>query len=81
MLNVNPASRPDCQQLLQNPVMLKRMKDAHLQEIDDNELKEEMLRTITIPKNLKFLSETLPKPNYEPLRLRVIEKHRFMNTI
>lgn len=40
-----------------------------------------MLKTIKIPKNLKYLSETLPEPNYEPPRVLTLEKALFLKTI
>ena len=39
------------------------------------------MRTICIPKNLNFLSETLHPANYDPLKLKVIEKGRFLKTL
>jgi NIMA (never in mitosis gene a)-related kinase len=29
----------------------------------------DMLQTIKIPKNLQFLNDKLPKPNYNPVRI------------
>lgn len=40
-----------------------------------------MLNTIKIPKNLKYLSETLPEPNYDPPRVRTLEKSLFLKTL
>ena len=81
LLTVDSRRRPDCTELLMMPCLLKRMNENHLQEIDDDELNQEMLNTITIPKNLKFLSKTLPKPNYAPLRLRMIDRSNFLKTL
>lgn len=58
--------------------MINRIDPAHLQSVDKEELLPEMLRTIRIPSNLKQLSENLPKPNYEPLKLTSIGKANFI---
>ena len=81
LLQVNPKKRPDATKLLALPSIIKRMNDKHLQEIENEDLVPEMLNTIRIPKNLKFLSETLPKPNYEPMKLRMVDKGKFLKTL
>lgn len=82
MLTVKAKHRPDCKTLLQMPCIVKRINENHLQVLDDpEELNKEMLNTINIPKNLKFLSGTLPKPNYEPLKLRMMDKRNFLKTL
>jgi NIMA (never in mitosis gene a)-related kinase len=40
-----------------------------------------MLQTIRIPKNMYFLTEKLPKPNYTPVKIIQIDKMNFFNTI
>lgn len=40
-----------------------------------------MLQTIKIPKNLHFLSEKLPKANYNPVRVSHLDRKNFLNTI
>ncbi len=37
-----------------------------------------LLNTIRIPKNLHYLTERLPKPNYTPLKTVKIDKHKFL---
>ena len=65
LLQVNPNTRPSCEQILNHPVVMKRIEYfksfAGEEEIEDNYL----LKTIKIPKNLLFLSDKLPKPNYD----------------
>jgi len=41
----------------------------------------DLLKTIRIPKNIHYLTDRLPKPNYLPLKTRKIEKSRFIQTI
>ena len=70
LFKLNPKERPSCTEILQNPIVLKRMEflksgstndNIDLVNIDENAL----LRTIRIPKNILFLSSKLPKANYD----------------
>ena len=65
LLQVNPNTRPSCEQILNHPVVQKRIEYfksfAGEDEAEDNYL----LKTIHMPKNLLFLSDKLPKPNYD----------------
>lgn len=47
---------------MKNPIILKRMD--FFNNIDDNE-ESSLLQTIRVPKNLLFLTDKLPQPNYE----------------
>lgn len=51
-------------QLLKNPIILKRMD--FFKNSDDNE-ESSLLQTIRVPKNLLFLTDKLPQPNYEKI--------------
>jgi len=62
--------------ILNFPAIIKRMNDIHLTEID--EAMPNLLNTIKIPKNLHYLTDSLPKPNYAPLKTRRIEKSKFV---
>ena len=65
LLQVNPTSRPSCEQILNHPVVMKRIEYfKSFAGEDDNEDKC-LLKTIHMPKNLLFLSDKLPKPNYD----------------
>lgn len=69
-------------ELLRLPCILQRVEGRLLQESDPQDsLKEEMLRTIKIPHNLQKLGESLPKPNYQPLRLKSIDKSDFVKIL
>lgn len=81
MLTVSTKLRPDSNKLLQLPSILNRINLDHLKFVNDEELNQQMLSTIKIPKNLKYLSETLPEPNYQPPIFRTIEKGHFLHTI
>ena len=70
LLKLNPKDRPSCGEILKNPIVVKRMEFLKSGASDDNidliEMDENaLLKTIRIPKNLLFLSNKLPKANYE----------------
>ena len=52
-----------------------------MKSIDTEELVPEMLRTIKMPSNLKKLGESLPKSNYEPLKLMSVDKTNFIQDL
>ncbi|TNV84563.1 hypothetical protein FGO68_gene913 [Halteria grandinella] len=71
LLQVDPKNRPTTTQILQMPILIQRtnmLKDVEVVDIDSSsQLNEEianMLGTIRLPKNLRLLSERLPKSNY-----------------
>ena len=70
MLKVNPQDRPSCGQILSHEFVKKRLEffkaqagydDENMDDIDEGVL----LKTIRIPKNILFLTERLPEPNYD----------------
>ena len=70
LFKINPKERPSCEEILKNPLVLKRMEflksgssndNLDLINMDENVL----LRTIRVPKNILFLSNKLPKANYD----------------
>ena len=64
LIQVDSNKRPSCENLLKNPIILKRIEYFKNFSFDDVEEDKALLRTILIPKNLVFLSEKLPKSNY-----------------
>ena len=72
LLQVAPHLRPSCDKILQLPAVLKRMNDQHLVEVDEGV--PFLLNTIKVPKNIHYLTDRLPKPNYNPLKTRKIDK-------
>lgn len=70
LIQVNPDKRPSCEELLQNDIIKKRVEyfrsfnseEEDKENIPNND--ETLLKTIRIPKNLIFLSNNLPQPNY-----------------
>ena len=65
LLQVNSIQRPSCEQILQHPIVLKRIE--YFKSFGTEEENEDkcLLKTIHMPKNLLFLSDKLPKPNYD----------------
>ena len=41
-------------------------------------LDDELLKTIRLPKNIHYLTDRLPKANYNPLMTKKIDKNRFL---
>ena len=65
LLQVNPSSRPSCEQILTHPVVMKRIEYFKSFAGEDENEDKCLLKTIHMPKNLLFLSDKLPKPNYD----------------
>ena len=65
LLQVNPVSRPSCEQILNHPIIQKRIEYFKSFAGDDDTEDKCLLKTIHMPKNLLFLSDKLPKPNYD----------------
>jgi hypothetical protein len=66
---VDPKNRPTTKYILQMPILInrcnKQLKDVEVVDIDSFTPGEDiMLGTIRVPKNLRLLSERLPKSNY-----------------
>ena len=60
-------------QLLDMPVMKKKMKKVKDMEVEDISI---LLKTIKLTKNINYLTEKLPKPNYSPLRYKSLLSNR-----
>ena len=65
LLQVNPTSRPSCEQILNHPIVMKRIEYFKSFAGEDENEDKCLLKTIHMPKNLLFLSDKLPKPNYD----------------
>lgn len=68
-LSVNPKSRYSSTDLLSLPSVIERIKTGvNLKEsIEENRVN--LLQTIRVPNNLQYLTDKLPKANYEPLKM------------
>lgn len=70
MLKVNPKARYSAAELLSLPMIIDKINanGANLKEsIEDG--KQGLLQTIKFPANLQYLTDKLPRPNYEPLKV------------
>ena len=71
LLQVNPENRPSCDKILKNNIVKNRIEyfdsfnDINKESKDFDNEDQLLLRTIKMPKNLLFLSDKLPKPNYD----------------
>jgi NIMA (never in mitosis gene a)-related kinase len=65
LIQVDSNTRPSCDELLNNPIIRKRIE--YFKAFAGDEVNEDMalLKTINIPKNLLFLTDKLPQPNYD----------------
>ena len=64
LIQVNTDLRPSCDEILKNPIIQRRIEyfKSFTGELESED--KALLQTIRIPKNLLFLSDKLPKPNY-----------------
>jgi serine/threonine protein kinase len=66
MLRVNPQSRLSAEEILGLPMVIEKIKTgAGLKTTEEQQ--PLMLQTIKFPNNLQYLTDKLPKPNYEPM--------------
>lgn len=77
LLMVNAEARPSCDKILKNPIIQKRIE--YFKSFSSEEVGEDqaLLQTIRIPKNLLFLSDRLPAPNYDNIDSK--NYHSFTN--
>lgn len=64
MLQVNPVMRPSSDKILQSSVVVKKGEELNIDASETASSISQLLRTIRMPKNLHYLTDRLPKPNY-----------------
>ena len=64
LIQVNSDLRPSCDDILKNKIIQKRIEYFKSFTGEQENEDKALLQTIKIPKNLLFLSDKLPKPNY-----------------
>lgn len=69
MLKVNPKSRYSADELLSLPLIIDKIKSGVNLKENIEESRASLLQTIKFPSNLHHLTDKLPRPNYEPLKL------------
>lgn len=65
MLQQNPTSRPTTDKLLKSSLILKKSQELNLPF--DEDIHSSLLQTIRIPRKLHYLTDRLPKSNYESI--------------
>jgi serine/threonine protein kinase len=79
MLQVSPSMRPNCDGLLNHPIVIKKAREVgeeivssrNAKQIGNSDSKGELLKTIKMPKNPKGLNQQLPKANYAHQSLEI----------
>ena len=64
LIQVNSDLRPSCDDILKNKIIQKRIEYFKSFTGEQENEEKALLQTIRMPKNLLFLSDKLPKPNY-----------------
>ncbi|CAD8110148.1 unnamed protein product [Paramecium sonneborni] len=78
LLQVQPHLRPSCDKILQLSAIVNRLDDKVLVEEEGAKF---LLQTIRVPRNMHYLTDRLPKPNYNPIRMTKIDKQQFIQTL
>ena len=63
MLQKNPANRPSTDKLLNSSLLNKKATELNIEK--NNSINTELLKTIRVPKKMHYLTDRLPKSNYE----------------
>jgi len=71
MLQVDPNKRPNCDELLDSPLIRSRVDQRSSVEMDNSDENKALLNTIRCPMNIHYLTDKLPKANYDPIPTRV----------
>lgn len=64
MLKIHPATRPDCESIINRIEKLGRAPKSNIGPQPQSASENNLLGTIEIPKDLKQLEEVLPQANY-----------------
>ena len=65
LVQVAPQMRPSCEKILEMPIVRKKCEKLWPQETFDDSGEMNLLSTIRVPKNLLYLTDRLPKPQYD----------------
>jgi NIMA (never in mitosis gene a)-related kinase len=65
MLQQKPKSRPSADKILTSALIQKKIEELHMEALRDSGSNQELMKTIRLPKKLHYLTDRLPKPNYE----------------
>ncbi len=70
MIQTKPENRVTCKRILNFPFVAKKLSEQYKVETEKSDYINYLLKTIKIPKNILNLTDNLPQPNYDPIRLR-----------
>ena len=70
MLKVNPKSRLSTNELLSTPVIVDKIRGGVVLKENSEDVRLTLLQTIKFPNNIQYLTDKLPRSNYEPLLLQ-----------
>lgn len=77
MVQVQPAMRPNCEKILELPFVKEKIEKLFPEDFFSPESpKMDMLNTVRIPKNLLYLTDRLPKPDYGEETLRKMNEEK-----
>lgn len=66
MVQVAPQMRPSCEKILEMPIIRAKSQKLFPQDFfHEDPAQMNLLSTIRVPKNLLYLTDRLPKPNYD----------------
>jgi len=49
--------------------------------INQEDIQQPLMQTIKFPKKFHYLTAVLPKPNYNPLKVKMIDKYKYIQTL
>jgi len=81
MLKVNPQARLSAANLLGLPMVIDKIKAGNALKESVEENKPSLLQTIKFPNNLQYLTDKLPKPNYEPLKVANLSNYEVLRKV
>lgn len=65
-LQVNPTLRPSCESLLAKAQLVRNVPESIAEASCAKEVKDSLIGTIRVPRNLGQITDRLPAANYEP---------------
>ena len=70
LLLINPDDRPTCDEILKNEMVMERIdffkdREGFIDDDSNNNEQRKLMKSFIFTKNMKFISEQLPNPNYD----------------
>lgn len=82
LLKVSASHRPNCDEILSNPVVKRHIHCVQIKKEDEDEAIDfmddniDLINTIRVPMNLQKLTTVLPKSNYEPSEMGSVRQSK-----